>query len=292
MKTDTWTHRLEEWSHPLPANALATVGLAILAIGIVLFVLGGVALSQDPEAFDLWVIAIGLFLLAGAIVGIGRTTGRTGRADRPRSYSDHASLAEAPAFSSAPADPSVAVRRATMPNRSWAASDTIAGQYAEAARLRAGRSAVRRASLSGDLDPTQGAGYAYSTDPVRRNYTASPYVPAGRRSRSRSSVPGRGSRSSRPPPAPRQGCDRPLGDPPLAGTEPVRGLRHRPGRGSRRRALRSLRSPALLEVLRRGAGGLPRPPVPGMSRGTDRHTDRRGAARGRDGAYYAPSGDR
>ena len=70
MTKTTWTHRLEEWSHPKPASTMAVVALVLVAIALVLLALGGVALAQDPEAFDLWVLAIGLFLLAGALVGI------------------------------------------------------------------------------------------------------------------------------------------------------------------------------------------------------------------------------
>ncbi|MCI4357507.1 MAG: 60S ribosomal export protein NMD3 [Thermoplasmata archaeon] len=167
MTTGSWTHRLEEWSHPRPASAMATVGLVILAMGIVLFAIGGAALSQDPAAFDLWVVAIGLYLLAGAIVGIGRSPERGSRLDRLRSYADPPSLAEGPILSGNPADPSFASRRQTPSARSWGASDTIAGQYAEASRIRAGRSASRRLSpLESDLPI--GSGYPYAGDPVRR----------------------------------------------------------------------------------------------------------------------------
>lgn len=167
MTTRTWMHRLEEWSHPPPPSAMATAGLVILSLAIVLLALGGVALSQDPVTFDLWVLAIGLFLLAGAVIGIGRSKERGGRVDRPRSFSDHASLAEAPALSAAtPSDPAFSARRGIPAARPRSASDTIAGQYAEASRLRSGRLVAHRPA--GDPDPYLGSGYPYSMEANRR----------------------------------------------------------------------------------------------------------------------------
>jgi hypothetical protein len=161
MTASTWMHRLDEWSHPKPASTMAVVALALVAMSLVLLALGGVALSQDPEAFDLWVLAIGLFLLAGALVGIGRSPDRNPRGERARSFSDHASLAEAPAMSSTPPEPFLS-RRPAPTARSWTASDTIAGQYAEAARIRSGRTAARR------IPGTEGEG---------SNDVAYPYTP-------------------------------------------------------------------------------------------------------------------
>ncbi len=161
MTKTTWTHRLEEWSHPKPASTMAVVALVLVAIALVLLALGGVALAQDPEAFDLWVLAIGLFLLAGALVGIGRSPDRNPWAERARSFSDQPSLAEAPAMTSPTSDPDFASRRATPTARSWASSDTIAGQYAEASRLRTGRAAARR-PIGTDNEGSSDSTYPYT----------------------------------------------------------------------------------------------------------------------------------
>ena len=152
----------DERGRPRPATSIATAGLVVLAVGAVLLAAGGAVLSQSPEEFDLWLVAIGLFVMAGAIVSIGTVQPRL-RPDGSRSFSDHASLAEAPALTGtpSPATPPPS-RRHLPPARSWATSDTIAGQYAEAARLRTGRGVLRRFAVE-DQEPSMGSGYAYST---------------------------------------------------------------------------------------------------------------------------------
>jgi hypothetical protein len=130
-------------------------GLAFVLMALLLLALGGLATGSDPTAFDLWVLAIGLFLIAGGIVwfGVQREVAAT-PALSERSYEGPASLAEAPLLSASPAADPFGLRRPLSATSGWGASDSIAGQYAEAAGFRTNRYTQRRLVGPGEPAPS------------------------------------------------------------------------------------------------------------------------------------------
>ena len=69
-------------------------------------------------------------------------------------------------------------RRTSVMNRPRGASDTIAGQYAEASRLRGSRAGLRRLPVGIDPNPSYAPGYTYDADSPRRPRTDASFLPS------------------------------------------------------------------------------------------------------------------
>ncbi|MCI4349696.1 MAG: hypothetical protein L3J93_05720 [Thermoplasmata archaeon] len=156
-----------------PDIPVAAAGLTLVSIALVLLALGGIAAAGDPYAFDLWMLAVGLYVLAGAILYLGPSSVRNRAA--PRTTPAGASLAEAPALSDAPPIAASPTAPAVpdlpdlpdLPTPSpFAPSNTIAGQYAEVARAVASRRSLTRRSNPNRSpeDESIASGYSYATN--------------------------------------------------------------------------------------------------------------------------------
>lgn len=152
-------------ANPFP---IAVGGIVLVAIALVLLALGGVVVGGSPATFDLWMLAIGLYVLVGAMLGLGPSLRRGDPSSRVTS--DHASLAEAPALTIPSPDPKAG--RPAPRVRSGLPPTTMAGQYYEVAR-----GSPRRVAPRWDEDFGYAPGVPYAPMPRR---PASPPPPPNR----------------------------------------------------------------------------------------------------------------
>ncbi len=164
----------EPKTDPIPEGTVVSLGgFALLLLALFLLALGGAAAAANPTEFDLWFLAVGILLLAGGFVLIARNRARAA-SEGSRGYSrESAPLAGAPAFSGP--GPELDSRGVAVA-RGWVTSDTIAGQYAEAARLRASRGTTHR----GGPPSTARSGIPSFWEPVGPAGSARPGEPTPR----------------------------------------------------------------------------------------------------------------
>ena len=153
-----------------PVVPIAAGGLALIAIAIVLLTVGGLVTLPNPTVFDLWVLAIGVFVLAGALIVVGR------RESAPVHTAPGVSVAYpfAPPPATGPGAPTWQ-EPAAIGHNAWGPpmSDTIAGQYFEVARASPSHAAARRPPQRPEEEGNFPTGLPFSAA-VRRSALDSP----------------------------------------------------------------------------------------------------------------------